>query len=404
MTRILTLLAAGLMLAAESASPAAWRLLSNPSPDSVSGPLCAEPPAAATASPDPTADAAPEHSDGGYDFYTFDRALRQAIHFSDDRYREGDTIALRVEFRLGDDRRVSAVTLRDSSGDGTLDDKVLKRLVESSAWSSAISSGSKHLQLCWRLVRDDSGQLRAEDRKIYGRADSMPRFEGGGALCLRKWLRDRMGEVRKPVTLAWSFVVEKDGSLSDVRFDPETPGELSARVMEALPSLPRFVPGRSHGDAVRVRLGDVMTFGMAPDTAESLRPAVESAADPPLEKVAAAERSRSDAKHSSQAAEEREKPEFCGGGLRTFRTWVIRSVRYPRGMSQIGQTGRVTVSFVVDRRGAVTDLKTLQSSHKLFERAVLRAMQQSPRWTPAVCQGWLVEVRYTLPIHFSLSH
>ena len=404
MTRILALLAAGLMLAAESASPAAWRLPSNLSSDSVSGPLCAEPPAAATASPDPTADAAPEHSDGGYDFYTFDRALRRTIHFSDDRYREGDTIALRVEFRLGDDHRVSAVTLRDSSGDGKLDDEVLKRLVESSAWSSAISSGSKYLQLCWRLVRDGSGQLRAEDRKIYGRVDSMPRFEGGGALCLRKWLRDRMGEVRKPVTLAWSFVVEKDGSLSDVRFGPETPGELSARVMEALPSLPHFVPGRSHGDAVRVRLGDVMTFGMAPDAAESLRPAVESAADPALKKVAAAERSHFEEKASSLAAQGIEVNEFCGGGLQTFRTWVVRSVRYPRGMSQIGQTGRVKVSFVVDRRGAVTELKALHSSHKLFEQAVLRAMRRSPRWTPAVCQGWLVEMRYTLPIHFSLSH
>ena len=404
MTRILALLTAVLTLAAESASPAARRLPSNSSPDPVPEPLHAEPQTATTASPDPTADAAPERSDEGYDFYTFDRALRQAIHFPDDRYRDGDTIALRVQFRLGDDHRVSAVTLGNSSGDATLDDEVLKRLVESSAWSSAISSGSKYLQLSWRLVRDDSGQLRAEDRKIYGRADSMPRFEGGGALCLRRWLRDRMGEVRKPVTLAWSFVVEKDGSLSDVRFDPETPKELAIRVKEVLPSLPRFVPGRSHGDAVRVRLGDVMTFGTALDAAESLRSVVESVADPALEKVTAAERLRSEAKPSSLAAEGGEAPEFNGGGLRTFRTWVIRSVRYPRGMSQIGQTGRVTVSFVVDRRGAVTELKTLQSSHKLFERAVLRAMQQSPRWTPATCQGWLVEVRFKLPIHFSLSH
>lgn len=73
-------------------------------------------------------------------------------------------------------------------------------------------------------------------------------------------------------------------------------------------------------------------------------------------------------------------------------------------MSQIGQTGRVRVSFVVDRSGALTELRTLQSSRKLFEQAVLRTMRRSPRWTPGTCQGWLVEVRYVLPIHFSLSH
>lgn len=285
------LLAGGLLLVAESASPAARHLPSHLSPDPVSEPLRAEPPTAATASPDPTADTAPEHSDGGYDFYTFDRALRRTILFPDDRYCEGDTIALRVQFLLEDDHRVSAASIDESSGDRKLDDEVLKHLVESSAWSTAISSGSKYLQVEWRLARDDSGQLRAEDRKIYGRVDSLPRFEGGGALCLRKWLCDRLGEVHKPVTLAWTFVVEKDGAISDVRFDPETPEELSARLTEALQGLPRFVPGRSHGDAVRVRLGDVMTFGTAPDAAESLRPDVGSKVDPTLEKVAAAERS-----------------------------------------------------------------------------------------------------------------
>lgn len=350
----------------------------------------------------PVANPAPDTSTPGYDFYTFDRALRRTISFPDDRYREGDSLALRATFLLGDDRRVTAASIRETSGDRMLDDEVLKQLIESSAWSGDISSGSKYLQLCWRLVRDESGQLRAEDAKIYARADSMPRFEGGGALSLRKWLRDRMGEVRKQEPFAWSFVVEKDGTVSDVRFDPQTPKELADDVTEALHSLPRFEPGRNHGDAVRVRLGDVMTFGAADVTAEALRPAVDpKASDPSLEKVAAEERSRWGAGPSAAGFE---MPEFCGGGLRTFRTWVIRSVRYPQGMYQIGQTGRVTVSFVVDRRGEVTELQTKESSHKLFERAVLRAMERSPRWQPATCQGWLVETRYTLPVHFSLSH
>lgn len=151
---------------------------------------------------------------------------------------------------------MSAASIDESSGDRRLDDEVLKHLVESPAWRTAISSGSKYLQLNWQLGRDESGQLRAEDRKIYGRADSMPRFEGGGALKLRKWLRDRLGEVHEPVTLVWSFVVEKDGAISDVRFDPQTPGAFTVRVTEALQSLPRFVPGRSHGDTVRVRPGE----------------------------------------------------------------------------------------------------------------------------------------------------
>lgn len=352
----------------------------------------------------PVASPTPDASTPGYDFHTFDRSLRETLRFPEERFREGEEIRLRLDFILGDDHWVTAVAVRKSSGDEALDNEIRKRLTESSVWSDKISPGSKNLSVKWRLVRDTDGTLRATDANIYSLVDSMPRFEGEGALRLRAWLRQEIGKVSEPATLEWSFVVEKDGTISGVQFGEDCPKWLSERMTAVLPRLPHFTPAVYYGETVRVRLGDVMAFGKEVGTPEQLRPVLREKTDKSLEKIAAAERARSQQKPSAMAVKGVQDPEFQGGGLQTFRAWVIRSVRYPNGMSQIGQTGRVTVSFVVDRRGEVTHLTTKKSSHKLFERAVLRTMEHSPRWQPATCQGWLVKARYTLPIHFSLSH
>ena len=350
----------------------------------------------------PAASPAPDASTPGYDFHTFDRSLRETLRFPEERFREGEEIRLRLDFILGDDHRVTAVAVRKSSGDEALDNEIRKRLTESSVWSDKISPGSKNLQVKWLLVRDTDGTLRATDANIYSLVDSMPRFEGEGALRLRAWLRQEIGKVSKPATFEWSFVVEKDGTISDVQFGEGCPKWLSERMTEVLPRLPHFTPAVYYGETVRVRLGDVMAFGKEVGTPEQLRPVLREKTDKSLEKIAAAERARSQQKTSVMAAKGVQNPEFRGGGLQTFRAWVMGSVHYPTDLAMSGTTGRVRVSFVVERNGEVENLRVVESTHKLFEEAVLSVMQEAPRWTPATCQGWLVKVRYTLPIQFSM--
>lgn len=95
-------------------------------------------------------------------------------------------------------------------------------------------------------------------------------------------------------------------------------------------------------------------------------------------------------------------PTFQGGDLNTFRNWVQEGLRYPQGALDAGIQGRVVITFVVDKEGAVTDVEILQSPNARLSDEVIRRLRESPKWTPARDQGKLVRIKYVIPIDFRL--
>lgn len=95
-------------------------------------------------------------------------------------------------------------------------------------------------------------------------------------------------------------------------------------------------------------------------------------------------------------------PTFQGGDLNTFRNWVQEGIRYPQGALDAGIQGRVVITFVVDKEGAVTDVEILQSPDARLSDEVIRRLRESPKWTPARDQGKLVRIKYVIPIDFRL--
>lgn len=96
-------------------------------------------------------------------------------------------------------------------------------------------------------------------------------------------------------------------------------------------------------------------------------------------------------------------PTFQGGDLNTFRNWVQEGLRYPQGAFDAGIEGRVVITFVVDKEGAVTNAEILQSPDTRFSDEVIRRLRESPKWNPARDQGKLVRIKYVIPIDFRLS-
>ena len=95
-------------------------------------------------------------------------------------------------------------------------------------------------------------------------------------------------------------------------------------------------------------------------------------------------------------------PTFQGGDLNTFRNWVQEGLRYPQGALDAGIEGRVVITFVVDKEGAVTDAEILQSPDSRFSDEVIRRLRESPKWNPARDQGKPVRIKYVIPIDFRL--
>ena len=96
------------------------------------------------------------------------------------------------------------------------------------------------------------------DDKVYDVCEQMPIFEGGDAALL-KYLRENLKYPDKTKDrgvqgrLVIGFIVEKDGSLTDVKVLRPVDIDLDAEVLRLVKGMPKWIPGRHNGQRVRVR-------------------------------------------------------------------------------------------------------------------------------------------------------
>lgn len=96
------------------------------------------------------------------------------------------------------------------------------------------------------------------DDKVYDVCEQMPTYEGGDAALL-KYLRenlkypDNTKDRGVQGRLVIGFIVEKDGSLTDVKVLRPVDIDLDAEVLRLVKGMPKWIPGRHNGQRVRVR-------------------------------------------------------------------------------------------------------------------------------------------------------
>ncbi len=99
-----------------------------------------------------------------------------------------------------------------------------------------------------------------------------------------------------------------------------------------------------------------------------------------------------------------EMPSFQDGDLGTFRNWVYKQLVYPStAVSKLIQ-GEVTIRFVIERDGTLTNIEELASPDRMLSEEVIRVLQLSPKWSPGRHRNKPVRVYYILPIDFVLQN
>lgn len=93
-------------------------------------------------------------------------------------------------------------------------------------------------------------------------------------------------------------------------------------------------------------------------------------------------------------------PSFRGGDLDKFREWVQKRTNYPQEAIDNRIQGRVSVTFVVEPDGSVTNVTVLKGVHPLIDNEAVKAIQASPRWSPGLQRGKPVRVRYVIWLAF----
>ncbi len=95
-------------------------------------------------------------------------------------------------------------------------------------------------------------------------------------------------------------------------------------------------------------------------------------------------------------------PEFPGGDLGLMK-YIQKNVKYPAIAKEYNITGKVYVSFIVDKSGSVTNVKIVRGVDKNLDGEALRVVKSLPKYKPGKQRGKAVRVMFTIPINFTLN-
>ena len=107
--------------------------------------------------------------------------------------------------------------------------------------------------------------VKEEETKVFDVVEQMPSFPGGPS-ALMQYLNSN---IKYPVVaeengvqgrVVCTFVVEKDGSITDVRVVKSVDPSLDKEAMRVVKGMPKWIPGKQNGSAVRVKYTVPVTF------------------------------------------------------------------------------------------------------------------------------------------------
>jgi protein TonB len=114
--------------------------------------------------------------------------------------------------------------------------------------------------------------------------------------------------------------------------------------------------------------------------------------------------------HLEKAEEEPDKiftvveqqPEFPGGYTAMMK-YLKDNINYPTIAQENGIKGRVTLQFVVDKEGIISQVKVIKGVDPSLDKEAVRVVKSMPKWIPGKQNGKPVNVWFTLPVVFQLN-
>ncbi len=97
-----------------------------------------------------------------------------------------------------------------------------------------------------------------------------------------------------------------------------------------------------------------------------------------------------------------EDAEFLGGP-KAMQQWLSNNLQYPQSSIELGEQGKVYVSFVVEPDGSISNVDVERGVSDDLDREAKRVVRSMPRWIPGKNNGVAVRARCRLPIAFNLQ-
>ena len=230
---------------------------------------------------------------------------------------------------------------------------------------------------------------------IYQIVDEMPQFPGGEAAMMKfvannvkypQEAKDKEIDGRVFV----SFVVEKDGSVSNVKVMRGIGGGCDEEAVRVISAMPKWKPGIKDGKPVRVSYMMPLTFKLS--DGQPTKPAQKADGNNPNMKP--------DKNGVYQIVEEM--PQYPGGE-KALMEYIAKNLTYPQEARDKGVEGRVFIGMVIEKDGSVSNVKVLRGISQECDAEAVRVISSLPKWKPGKMKGEPVQVSYQIPIFFKLA-
>ncbi|SOD20172.1 M56 family metallopeptidase [Pedobacter xixiisoli] len=175
-----------------------------------------------------------------------------------------------------------------------------------------------------------------------------------------------------------SFVVEKDGSLSDIKIDRKVGYGTDEEAVRVLKLSPKWNAGLKNGTAVRVKYNLPIAFTLNQKSVNQ-----EAVQD-----------------NTVYSFVSMENPPQFPGGMTQFYKFLGDNIKYPEEAKKSAIQGKVFASFTIEKDGSLGDIKIDRKLGYGTDEEAIRVLKLSPKWIAGTQDGKPVRVKYNLPIGF----
>lgn len=254
------------------------------------------------------------------------------------------------------------------------------------------------------VMQSDPG---TPDNPIFEVVEHMPEFTGGGMPALMEYLSKNIkypeAAMKKGIQGRGivQFVVEKDGSIINVKILRGVDPELDKEAVRVVSAMPKWKPGTQRGEAVRVRFTVPVMFRLTEDKIPVKYAPIENKINE-LVVVGYAPEGTTVPEEGTIFEVVEQMPEYPGG-MPAMMEFISKNIKYPAAAQQAKIQGRVTIQFIVNTEGNIINPRVLRSADPLLDAEAIRLTTIMPKWKPGMQRGQAVNVKYTVPIMFRLQ-
>lgn len=91
------------------------------------------------------------------------------------------------------------------------------------------------------------------------------------------------------------------------------------------------------------------------------------------------------------------------GGMGAWAKFLNKNLRFPAAAQEDGLSGRVFLSFVIERDGTLSNIVVEKGAGHGFDEEAMRVLKLAKAWKPGMQNGQPVRVKYVIPINFQSS-